>query len=397
MSKIQANKTPRTLESNAAAVAAAPESWTPEASPRTSEKAEAGAASSTLLQVPEAAVVTVPDASAGAAAAMTAGEELASGATATVEPKLSKAQKWAARAAAAAAAAAATQTGVSVGEPSAPATKPQEKEAGGTPTSARSTEAETVEDLKKALADMRQQMIKHERSYNEERVRLQQEVNSARRLAQEKEAEAKEAAAATASGVGNVLKKLGELENPLDTATKTAKDGMGWLTQKAVSMARVETPEDVKRRELKEEKEKWIAEMREKQGGSSSRGEAALMRAGKAKKATLTETTKFDENGAPKGKAFVPPGGWTIDGKSGKAPSELNGWARINFNNGDYEGEFADGKPHGYGRTTWSELNMAYHGEMVQQRMCGEGTFFFGNGDVLDSVCPCIVVLVYVV
>ena len=196
---------------------------------------------------------------------------------------------------------------------------------------------------------------------------------------------------------------------------------------------------------------------------------------------------------------------WTTD--TIQVPKELNGWARINFNNGDYEGEFLNGKPHGdkkikiktptaspvvimvvyprgrvqkgvlyftchawllymkqakvvpsgasskactllnstlliihmkqgmvvhtgtsfknnlystlliiymkqgifvptgtslkkklfqlycpdpthetgYGRTHWDEFKMAYHGEMEEQHMHGEGTFFFSNGDMLEG------------
>ena len=39
----------------------------------------------------------------------------------------------------------------------------------------------------------------------------------------------------------------------------------------------------------------------------------------------------------------------------------------------------------GYGRTHWDEFKMAYHGEMEEQHMHGEGTFFFANGDMLEG------------
>lgn len=111
----------------------------------------------------------------------------------------------------------------------------------------------------------------------------------------------------------------------------------------------------------------------------------ALSKSGKTAAAQMPGTAKVSENSAPAGKGFVPPGGYSIDAKAGDVPQELNGWARINFNNGDYEGEFVDGKPNGYGRTHWEEFRMAYHGEMVNQHMCGDGTFFFPNGDMLEG------------
>ena len=114
-------------------------------------------------------------------------------------------------------------------------------------------------------------------------------------------------------------------------------------------------------------------------------GDRALLKASQAQMASLPGEAKMTENAAPNGKGYVPPGGFSIDAKTGEVPKELNGWARINFNNGDYEGEFLNGKPHGYGRTHWDEFRMAYHGEMEEQHMHGEGTFFFSNGDMLEG------------
>ena len=76
-------------------------------------------------------------------------------------------------------------------------------------------------------------------------------------------------------------------------------------------------------------------------------GDRALIKASQAQMATLPGEAKMTENAAPKGKGYIPPGGFSIDAKTGEVPKELNGWARINFNNGDYEGEFLNGKPHG--------------------------------------------------
>ena len=95
----------------------------------------------------------------------------------------------------------------------------------------------------------------------------------------------------------------------------------------------------------------------------------ALSKSGKTAAAAMPGSAKVSENSAPAGKGFVPPGGYSIDAKAGDVPQELNGWARINFNNGDYEGEFVDGKPNGYGRTHWDEFRMGYHGEMVRRRV----------------------------
>ena len=62
----------------------------------------------------------------------------------------------------------------------------------------------------------------------------------------------------------------------------------------------------------------------------------------------------------------------------------LNGWQKINFDNGDYEGEVQDGIPHGFGRIVWKN-GIAYHGEFLQQQFHGKGSFFFENGDWFEG------------
>ncbi len=57
-----------------------------------------------------------------------------------------------------------------------------------------------------------------------------------------------------------------------------------------------------------------------------------------------------------------------------------DGWQKISFENGDYEGEFKDGAPHGFGRIQWKN-GVGYHGQFVGQKFHGKGCFFFENGD----------------
>ncbi len=61
-------------------------------------------------------------------------------------------------------------------------------------------------------------------------------------------------------------------------------------------------------------------------------------------------------------------------------PSGQDGWQKISFENGDYEGEFKDGAPHGFGRIQWKN-GVGYHGHFVGQKFHGKGCFFFENGD----------------
>jgi len=49
----------------------------------------------------------------------------------------------------------------------------------------------------------------------------------------------------------------------------------------------------------------------------------------------------------------------------------VRSWNRVRFTNGEYEGEFADGKPNGYGRLVW-EKGVCYHGEVKDQMMHGQ-------------------------
>ena len=218
----------------------------------------------------------------------------------------------------------------------------------------------------------------HANSHQQERLGLISEVNKARAEVVRKEEAVQAAKDAYTPMVFKKLEGLKEVENPLEMANKSFQ----WVSAQACAMARVETPEDVKHRKLSEEK---VALEKAQVAKQATPRDSALLRSAKAPMASMPGHAKFDGNNAPNGKGFMPPGGFSIDAKTGEVPKELNGWARINFKNGDYEGEFEDGKPNGYGRTHWDEFRMAYHGEMVNQLMNGEGTFFFANGDMLEG------------
>ena len=231
---------------------------------------------------------------------------------------------------------------------------------------------------------MRKQMLLHQQSHQQERADLSARLEQATKAAKEKEKAENSAAQGSrlATKVASLATgaHLGGLEN-VENAVDVAKKGFGWMSQQARQMARVETPEDMMHRKKFEEQQK-VQEARERQ---DSARESALSKSGRTAAAQMIGAAKVLENTAPTGKGLVLPGGHSIDDKAGEGPQELNGWARINFNNGDYEGYFVDGKPNGYGRMYWGELQMAYHGEMVNQHMSGKGTFFYPNGDMLEG------------
>lgn len=216
---------------------------------------------------------------------------------------MTKAQKWAARAAAASGGNADAAAAAAAPEPAAAAAAAAAANGG----------KQTVDELKQALEDMRREMMLNSQSHQQEREDLIKKVAEAQEAAKKKDEEAKAAADAYKP---EVLKQLENVENPLDTAKK----GFGWLSAKACEMARVETPEDVKNRKIREEREAREKELLEKSQHSTPR-DSALLRSGKAQMASVPGDAKFGENAAPKGKGFVPPGGYSIDAKAGEVYS----------------------------------------------------------------------------
>ena len=303
---------------------------------------------------------------------------------------MTKAQKWAARAAGLSAGTAMTAPAAASSAPRAAAPTATRATAGGlaaTVAPAQQGSTGEVALLKKALEDMRKQMLLHQQFHQQERADLSARLEQATKAAKEKE-EAEQSAAqgsrlplvATLASLATGA-HLGGLEN-LENAVGVARKGVGWMSQQARQMARVETPEDMMHRKKFEEQQKVQEEARESQ---DSVRESALSKSGRTAAAHMTGAAKVLEDSAPMGKRFVSSGGHSIDDKADEGPRELNGWARINFNNGDYEGYFVDGKPNGFGRMYWGELRMAYHGEMRNQQMSGKGTFFYPNGDMLEG------------
>lgn len=112
--------------------------------------------------------------------------------------------------------------------------------------------------LKKALDDMRKEMLLHQQSHQQERADLTAKLEEATRAAKEKE-EAEKAAAEGAKP--QLVAGLEKVENPLHVAKKS----FDWMSRQACKMARVETPEDIKRKKKFEEQQKLQKEAQEKQ------------------------------------------------------------------------------------------------------------------------------------
>jgi len=179
---------------------------------------------------------------------------------------MTKAQKWAARAATAngaasvhapvaAPAAAPTPTTETAAAPTAAAAAaPAVTTPGAAPAQGSSEE---VAQLKKALEDMRKEMLLHQHSHQQERADLTAKLEEATKVAKEKA----EAEKVDGGGKQQMFAGLNKVENPLNVAKK----GFGWLSHEACKMARVETPEDIKRRKKFEEHQRLQQEAQEKQ------------------------------------------------------------------------------------------------------------------------------------
>ena len=81
--------------------------------------------------------------------------------------------------------------------------------------------------LKKALEDMRKEMLIHQQSHQQERADLTARLEQATKAVKEKE-EATKAAAE-----GSRLPMLGGLEN-VENPLNVAKKGFGWMSQQVV-------------------------------------------------------------------------------------------------------------------------------------------------------------------
>lgn len=95
----------------------------------------------------------------------------------------------------------------------------------------------------------------------------------------------------------------------------------------------------------------------------------------------------YEEDDPDEGRVKPSPRG----GKSQQNPSPLrttqtytNGFHKIQFENGVYEGHMQDNKRHGSGRYVWNDGNV-YDGDWVDDVKQGRGRFEWENGDIYEG------------